>query len=176
MPGTSVGLALNGGYAGNISRSGFGTEIEARPVYSGSAAIPFGSAVIERSDNTYALADATLTAANFAGVAVAVEKQNTNYTATTSGTSPTYQPLQPCDVVKRGIVDVVLGLRNTVPTSGGAVYLRTVLNGTYSTSLIGDFEAASDGSNSILLTNCTWDTGIVDANNIVELKIKGHNL
>lgn len=174
MPGTTVGLSLNFGYAGNVSRQSY-SEIEAHPVNASSAAVPFGSAVILNSDNSVSLADATITAANFAGIAVAEVKQMTIYPTTTGSTGGSYAASRPCDVLKRGIATVTLGSRATTPTAGGAVYIRTVLNGTYPSAQIGDFEAASDSTNSVQLTNCVWNTGKVDANNIVELKIKGVN-
>lgn len=172
MPGSVVGLSLNYGFAGNVSRQSY-AEIENRPVKSDSADIPFGAGVILNTDNTYTLAGATTTAANFAGVAVAEIKQLTTYPTSSADTGGVYKANQPCDVLRRGIVNVKVG-RGT-PTAGGDVYLRTVANGAFPDSEVGDFEAASDSTNSVKLTNCSWNTGKVDANGIAELKIKTVN-
>ena len=173
MPGSTVGLSLNYGFAGNVSRSGMVPEIEVHPVKSTSAAIPFGSAVILNTDNTVSLADATLTNSNFGGIAVAEVKQLTTYPTSTGSTAGQYNASQPADILKRGIACVKVG-RGT-PAAGGAVYIRTVLNGSYPNSLIGDFEAASDSTNSVQVTNLVWATGKVDANGIAELKLKSQN-
>lgn len=172
MPGSTVGLSLNYGFAGNISRTP-DSLIENHPVKSDSANIPFGAPVIQNGDNSVSFGGATLTATNFGGVAAAEAKQLSTYPTSSANTGNNYLPLQPCDIVKRGIVNVKVG-RGT-PTAGGSVYVRTALNGSFPASLIGDFEAASDGGNSVLLTNACWHTGKVDANGIAELKLKYSN-
>jgi hypothetical protein len=163
---------MNFGFAGNQSHSGMGAIIEPHPVNASSAAIPFGAAVILNADNSVSLADATLTAANFAGISFAEVHQRSDYPVTTAGLGGSYAPKQTADVAKFGIFCVNLGLRATTPTAGGPVYIRTVLNGTYATALIGDFEAASDTTNSILLTNATWYNGKVDGNNVALIKLR----
>lgn len=172
MPGTTVGLSLNYGFAGNISRES-GCKIESRPVKSNSAAIPFGAVVMLNTDNSVSLADANLTAANFGGISAAEVKQMTTYPNSTDSTGGAYQPNQPCDFVKEGIVNVKAG-RGTL-TAGGAVYIRTVLNSSYPASLIGDIEAASDSGKNVAIPSLSWNTGKTDANGIAELKLKYPN-
>ena len=53
---------------------------------------------------------------------------------------------------------------------GGAVYVRITANATYPNAVVGGFEAASDTTNSVQLTNAQW-AGTADANGIAELRI-----
>lgn len=170
MPGSVIGTSLNFGFAGNVARTP-DCVIAAKPVKSNSNAILFGAPVVLNTDNTYsAPTSVTVTAANFAGVAVAQVKQNLAYNQDVSGS---FTAGQACDVLQRGIVCVKVQ-RGTV-TAGGAVYVRTALNTSFPAAVVGGFEAASDGSNSVLLTNCVWNTNVADANGIAELKIRNIN-
>lgn len=165
MPGSVVGLSLNLGYAGNISRS-IDNIITPRIVNSASADIAFGEPVILNTDNTYTRFGATGTAATFAGVAIREVHQATDYT---SGVS-SYKAYDRADVLERGSITVKCNYGT--PTAGGKVYVRTVANATTAPNgVIGQFEATADGTNSIEITNARWKTGKIDANNIAELTI-----
>lgn len=54
------------------------------------------------------------------------------------------------------------------PARFGSVYVRVV---DASPKFIGDFEATSDGGNSVLLTNASWASDGKDADNNAELRI-----
>lgn len=172
MTGSAIGTSLNYGYAGTVSRSK-DSVIESRPVKSDSADIPYGHPVIQNTDDTYSKADATLTAANFGGIAVATVKQMRTYPNTTDNTPNVYKPLDPCDVIKEGVVCVKMAQGN--PTTGGAVYVRTALNGAFPAEVIGDLRAAADAGNTVQLTNASWYSNRKDVNGIAELKLKYPN-
>jgi hypothetical protein len=171
MPGVAIGLQMNFGYAGTVSRTP-DAIITNKKVKTGTDDIPFGAAVMLNNDNTVQLADSGFTADNFAGVAVAEVKQQTVYPLNEEE-GGIYKPDQPCDYVQRGIVAVKVN-RGT-PTSGGAVYVRKALNQSLPGLPVGGFEAQADGGNTVEVTNATWHTGAVDANGIAELKLKTIN-
>lgn len=70
-----------------------------------------------------------------------------------------------CSVLKRGYIMIQLG-GTASATKNGAVYVR--INGAATGKVIGDFEAASDGGNTVALTNAYF-TGAADSNGITEL-------
>lgn len=55
------------------------------------------------------------------------------------------------------------------PVKGGIVYMRVVAD---TGKLVGDFEATSDGTNSVALPGVEWAVGGKDATNIAEIFIK----
>lgn len=172
MPGSTIGLSLGLGFAGTVGRTP-DIIIKNKPVASNSDEIPFGHAVVLNTDNTVSKAGASATAALFAGVAVAEVKQNNTYNSNNGEAAGEYAPDQPCDYLSRGTI--IVKVRRGTPTSGGKVYLRTTLNTAYPASEIGDFDATNDSGKVVELTNCCWETGVVDANNNVELRIKSIN-
>ncbi len=189
MPVSVVFKDLNLGYAGKISRNPM-NKIGARFVKSilnGSGVqtlsnVPFGSALVLNGDNTVSLFGQTgsgvssATAATFAGIAVAETQQAFSYATGAAGGSPAgyYQPTQAADVLLEGSCTVFL-LENASPAAvaGGPVYIVT--GGTVTTSPIGSFATSAStpsGATGVQLTNCSWTTGKVDANNIAELTIR----
>jgi hypothetical protein len=165
MPGTAIGLSLNLGYAGSISRDQ-DNIVTPRIVKSDSADILFGEPVVLNSDNTYSRFGATGTAATFAGIAIREVKQATDYYAAAGS----YKANEVCDVLTRGSITVKCNAG--APTAGGKVYVRIVANSTAAPNgVIGQFEAAADGTNTVEITNARWKTGKVDANGIAELTI-----
>lgn len=165
MPGSVVGKSLNLGYPGNISRNA-DAIIMNRIVKSDSANINFGDPVILNSDNTYSKFGATGTAESFAGIAVREVKQSTDYFNSAQGF---YAPGQPCDAASRGTLTVTCNVGT--PTAGGAVYVRITANGAIPNGVVGGFEAAADGANTILLTGAKWTTGKMDANRVAEVTL-----
>lgn len=164
MPGTAIGRSLNYGYPGTVSRS-IDAIISNRPLrLSDTASANFGDPVVLNSDNTYSFFGSTGTAATFAGVAVREVKQSTSYLTNAMGT---YSPGQPMDVLERGACIVTCSVGT--PTANGNVYIRTVLNGAIPAGVVGGYEAAADGSNSILITNARWTTGKMDVNKSAEI-------
>lgn len=172
MSGTVIGKSMNYGYPGSVSR-GADAIIANRPVKSTDAnAITFGAAVILNADNTYSLFGAGGTFAAFAGVAVREVKQSTSFVMTGQGQAQ-YNPGDPCDVLERGSVTVTCNVG--APTAGGPVYLRTVANGAIPAGLVGGFEAAADGTNTVQVTSAQWKTGKIDANLTAELTLLSRN-
>jgi len=178
-PGAAVGVSMNQGFLGNFARNADCIIVNRIIKPGASYAGPnFGDPVALLSGNLFqALPDfitvdsGSFTLANFAGVAVREVKTFVTYqpTPTIAG----YLPGQPCDVIERGSVSV--RCRVGTPTAGGAVYVRITLNGAIPAGIIGGFEAAADGGNTIALTNCEWATGAMDANGVVEMVIKTRN-
>lgn len=165
MPGSVVGKSLNLGYPGNVSRS-IDAVIDGRVVKpTDTNNINFGDPVVLNSDNTYSKFGATGTAAAFAGIAVREVKQSTDYL----NPQGFYAPGQPCDVLSRGSATVTCNVGT--PTAGGDVYVRITANGTIPAGIVGGFEAAADGANTIKLTNAKWTTGKMDANRTAEVTI-----
>lgn len=166
MPGKVIGIALNNGYVGTVSATA-DCIIQNRIA---DGVISFGNAVTLTTDNRYKAAGADFTAATFAGIAVREVVQANTFDPQSN---PDYLDAMPCDVLTRGQCTVRVA-RGT-PVSGGPVYVRIAANSAYPSSAIGDLEATADGSNSILLTNVEWTTGVVDANSVAEITIKTRN-
>lgn len=164
MPGTVIGTSLKNGFPGSFARMG-DQVIRTRPVASGSDDIPFGHAVILTSTGEATKADATATAATFAGVAVRRVKQPGSYKEEAVAA---YKAYDAADIIERGSVNVVCNVGSPAP--GGAVYLRTKANESITGGVVGGFEASSDTTNSVQLTNCAWGTG-KDADGVAELVI-----
>ena len=172
MGGFAIGKTLNFGYPGNVSRSADAIIVN-RPVQSTDTnPIPFGSPVVLNGNNTYSLFGASNTAAQFAGVAIREVKQATSYLSQPYGQTQ-YNPGDPCDVIERGSVTVTCNVGT--PTAGGPVYIRVALNSSIPQGVIGGFEAAADGTNTVELTNVVWKTGLMDANNTAEITILTRN-
>lgn len=171
MPGSVIGKELNLGYAGTVSRS-IDSIITPRVVKSKinngietEPNIAFGEPVALNSDNTYSRFGATGTAATFAGIAIREVKQATDYYAANGA----YLPGEICDVIERGSVTVVCNAGT--PTAGGKVYVRIAANASVPNGVIGQFEAAADGANTIEIPNARWKTGKLDSNKVAELTI-----
>ncbi|GED34025.1 hypothetical protein BCE02nite_51660 [Brevibacillus centrosporus] len=169
MPGKVIGKSLNLGYAGTVSRSA-DAIISSRMVKEADTdPINFGEAVVLNGDNTFSKFGADGTAATFAGVAVREVKQTTDYFASQGY----YSPGHTCDVIERGSVTVVCNVGT--PTAGGDVYVRVAANAAIPTGVIGGFEAAADGSNTVKLTGVKWKTGKLDPNKVAEITILSRN-
>lgn len=178
MPMASYGTSIGSGFAGNLAYSPDNITIT-KPVKKGTANIPFGLAVMKNGDGTVQLADSTVTASNFMGIATGEVKQALNYPAaaqngvTVGNTDGYYAPGFPADVTQRGIVSVKC--RVGTPTDGGSVYLRKALNGAIPAGIVGGLEASADGSNTVQLTNCVWEGGRIDASGMTAVKLKTIN-
>lgn len=193
MPGTTVGKQLNSGFPGTYSRNG-DCIINSRPVLSTDSAGPkFGAAVVLNQDSTGGtVSDAAVSVANghtpvmtqgapYAFVGFAVREVLTLLTSTfvASPQLPAiqaYVPGQPCDVLERGAISVVVKDPAAAGyISGGKVYLRTALNGAIPSAVVGDLETAADGGNTIQLTNVFLGPGPVDANSVTEVTVLSRN-
>ena len=166
MPGKVIGTSFNYGYPGTISRGG--DEItRSHPVKSDSADINFGDPVLINSDFSVSRFGATGTDATFAGVAVRRVKSASVYPQQDTGKYAAYEV---ADIIERGPVTV--RCNNGTPSATAKVYVRVTANGSVPAGVVGEFEAASDSTNSLEITNARWGT-TKDANGICELIIMG---
>lgn len=164
MPGKAIGISFNYGYPGTISR--LGDEISrTRPLKDGADDIYFGDPVVINADGTVQKFGTSNTAAQFAGVAMRRIKGATQYLAQSRAF---YTAQEPTDVLERGGITVNCNVGT--PTIGGAVYIRIANNASIPAGVVGGFEAAADGTNTVLLTNAKWAT-LKDANGVAELTI-----
>ena len=149
-----IGKDMPHGFAGCYARQP-DMIVETRPA-GGETPIVFGTPLVYDTDNVSVIpAGATFTAAEFAGVAGFEIKSVLTYLDQAVGQ---YAPGEPTSVFQRGSINVKC--YDGTPALGGAVYVRTKTNGTYTTGLVGGFSA----------TNERWG-GPADANGIAELVI-----
>jgi hypothetical protein len=115
------------------------------------------------------------TALLFAGVAVREVKTMLTYPYTPGPAGiGNYAPGQIAEALEVGSIPVQFHVATT-PVAGGPVYVRILLNGAITAGVIGGFETAADGSNSILLTNVVLRTGVIDANGVGEITLLTRN-
>jgi hypothetical protein len=193
MPGATIGTQMSVGYPGQFSRNG-DCVINARQVKSSDTSGPlFGAAVVLNQDSAGGtISDAAVAkaaghslvmtqGANYCFVGVAAREIKTLTTYNVQPTSPAvaagYLPGQYCDIVERGAVTVqIQNPSSTTVVSGGNVYVRLV-SGTG--TVIGAFEPAADGGNTVQITNAFFTTGIVstDANGnlVAEITLLNRN-
>lgn len=163
MPGTAIGIKMNNGYAGTISRTA--DSIVQNRIAAGT--IAFGQAVALKDDNTWRLVATGDTAAAVAGIAVREVVQANTFNPQSN---PDYVAKSPCDVLVRG--NCTVKCQRGTPKAGVAVYVRITANDTYQDCVVGGFEAQADGSNTIQVTNIEWTTGDIDSNKITEVTVK----
>ena len=164
MPGSTIGIKLNNGYAGTVSRT---ADCVIQNRIAKGTDIAFGQAVILNDDNTFSLVGSATTAAQIAGIAVREVIQANVFNPQSN---PNYVAEMPCDVLVRGQCTVTC--KRGTPKAGGAVYVRIKKNSNYADSNVGDFEAADDSGNVIAVPNIEWTTGILDANKVAEVTVK----
>lgn len=166
MPGSVIGIEMNYGFPGQISRHG--DEISrTRPVKKGSGEIYFGEPVVQNSDGTVEKFSDGKTAADFAGIAMRKVKSAVLYPYQNFGF---YKGEEPCDVLMRGGVMAVCAWGT--PSVGADVYVRTkvVANASPSGAKIGDLGATEEAGNTVKLSGVKWSSG-KDANGVAELTI-----
>ena len=164
MPGSTIGIKLNNGYAGTVSRTA-DCVIQNRIV--NGADIAFGQAVILNDDNTFSIVGADTTETQIAGIAVREVIQANVFNPQSN---PNYVAEMPCDVLVRG--QCTVKCKRGIPKAGDPVYVRIKPNVDYQDSFVGDFEAADDAGNVIAVSNIEWTTGILDANKVAEVTVK----
>ena len=164
MPGSTIGIKLNNGYAGTVSRT---ADCVIQNRIAKGADIAFGQAVILNEDNTFSIVGADTTAAQIAGIAVREVIQANVFNPQSN---PNYVASMPCDVLVRG--QCTVKCKRGTPKAGGPVYVRIKPNVAHQDSLVGDFEAADDAGNVIVVSNIEWTTGILDANKVAEVTVK----
>lgn len=164
MPGSVIGIKLNNGWEGTVSRTA-DTIIQNRIA---KTTMPFGVAVKLNDDNTYSIVATGDTADKVAGITVREVVQANTFDPQSN---PDYVANAPCDVLTRG--NCVVKCRRGTPKAGTAVYVRITDNSsTYPGTIVGGFEAEADEGNTILVNNIEWTTGVMDANNIAEVTVK----
>lgn len=163
MPGKTIGITMNVGYAGTQSRTA--DAIIQNRIAAGD--IKFGQAVTLTTDNKWELVKAGTTAADVAGIAIREVVQANTFNPQSN---PDYMKDTPCDVLTRG--NCTVKCQRGTPVSGAAVYVRIAANATYPDAVVGGFEATADSTNTIQVTNIEWTTGVMDSNNMAEVTVK----
>ena len=181
--GTTIPVTgLNLGFVGQITRLD-DFVITARPVLSTAALnINFGAPGVigptaGGGDSYQSVADfigqgGTFTAALFAGVCNREVKTNLSYTSLGNNGVPqigSYAPNEECEACERS--SILVHLNVGTPASQGTVYVRVAVNGAIPAGVVGGFEAAAAGANTVALTNVKFRTGIVDSNGMVEITL-----
>lgn len=163
MPGKTIGIMMNAGYAGTQSRTA--DAIIQNRIAEG--AIAFGQAVVLTATNKWKLVATGTTAAQVAGIAVREVVQANTFNPQSN---PDYMDGTPCDVMVRG--NCTVKCQRGIPASGSAVYVRITKNDAYPDAVVGGFEATADGANTIQVNNIEWTTGVMDANKMTEVTVK----
>ena len=163
MPGKVIGTSMNVGYPGTQSRQA--DAIIQNRVADG--AIAFGLAVKLTAANKWKQIGSGDTAANVAGIAVREVVQANVYNPQSN---PDYLDGTPADVMVRG--NCIVKCQKGTPTAGSAVYVRITADGAHPEYLVGGFEAAADGANTVQVTNIEWTTGVMDSNLACEVTVK----
>lgn len=164
MSGSTIGIKLNNGYAGTVSRT---ADCVIQNRIAKGADIAFGQAVILNDDNTFSIVGADTTEVRIAGIAVREVIQANVFNPQSN---PNYVANMPCDVLVRG--QCTVKCKRGTPKAGDPVYVRIKPNAAYQDSLVGDFEAVNDAGNVIAVSNIEWTTGILDANKVAEVTVK----
>ncbi len=165
MSGKALGISMNYGFPGTYARTP-DDIVTSRQLKEGSDPVPFGACLMANSDNTYSPVDATFTAAKFGGVALRTVKQAISYG---QQEQTCYNALDMVSALNRGAI--VVNCNAGTPTAGGAVYVRIKANASVVGGVVGGFEAAADGENTVQLTNVQWTNGYVDANGVAEITV-----
>ncbi len=163
MRGQVIGKIMPHGYAGSYARQP-DMVVDTAPL-TGTESVSFGMSVTAGKNGTAQAWGETSTPETFWGVAVREIKSATSYTNQNKGE---YRPGEAVPVMKRGCVNVIC--QNGTPVAGGTVYVRTKVNEAKPKAVVGGFEAAADGENSVALTNVQWK-GLADTNGVAELRI-----
>lgn len=158
----TIGKTMPNGFAGSYARQP-DMIVNTRPA-GGDAPIPYGAPLVYSSGAVIAMGAST-TAAQFVGIAGREIKSALTYLEQSPGQ---YMPGEAVSVFQRGSINVYC--QRGTPALGGSVYVRITANPTYSTAVVGGFEAEADSTNTVQLTNCQW-AGAPDANGIAELRI-----
>lgn len=166
MPGTTIGISMPFGYAGQASRHG--DEVSrTRPVAKDSLDIPFGAPVTQGEDGAVSLFNEKSKAEDFAGIAMRKVKAAKIYPYQNFGY---YTAGEPCDVLQRGGISVICAWGT--PKIGAKVYVRTkVVKGTSPDgSKVGDLGAIDEAGSCVPLEGVKWSSGL-DERKVAELTL-----
>lgn len=192
MPGAVVGTQMNQGFPGTYAENG-DCVINKYVIRSTDSAGPaFGKVVVNNFDAAGDASDAAVSmaasvtptmsqgvAGTIIGIAVReVKTQISTYNPAQPLTPliQTYAPGDVADVLERGTVSAIVKDPQAAGyKKGQKVYLRTVLNGTYPSAVVGDLETAADGGNTVQITNAFLANGVVDANSVTGVTLLSRN-
>lgn len=163
MPGRTIGISMNQGWAGTQSRQA--DAIIQNRIADGT--IKFGQAVKLTTANKWKVVGTGDAASAVAGIAFREVVQANTFDPQSN---PDYVDGQPCDVMTRG--NIMVKCQRGTPQAGAAVYVRITANASYADAVVGGFEASADSTNTVQVTNIEWTTGIMDANGMAEVTIK----
>lgn len=158
----NIGKTMPHGQAGNYARQP-DMIVNTFPA-GGSANIAFG-APLKLSSGKVVLMGGSSSAGDFVGIAGREFKSALDYLNQGEGV---YAPNESVSVFQRGCINVKC--QRGTPAYGGSVYVRITANASYSTAVVGGFEASADSTNTVELKGCKW-MGPADANGIAELRI-----
>lgn len=151
------------GVEGDITRP---DESDVEPIMLGSpAAQKFGVPIKIVSGKAVIFNGGAETAASFAGVLVR-EVPGISGSLNQGLTDNIPYAAVPQGLCVRGYINVKCPVGT--PARFGSVYVRIIAA---SGKAVGDFEATSDGSNSVLLTNASWASDGKDSDNNAELRL-----
>ena len=163
MPGTTIGVSMNVGFAGTQSRTA--DAIIQNRVADGN--IAFGQAAKLTTANKWKAIGSGDQATDVAGIAIREVVQANQFNPQANSD---YVDGQACDVLVRG--NCTVKCQRGTPVPGTAVYVRVAENASYPGCVIGGFEASSDSTNTIQVSNIEWTTGVIDSNLITEVTVK----
>lgn len=163
MAGKVIGTSLGLGWPGTQSRQADAIIQNRIAAHN----IKFGHAVVLTSANKWDNVASTTEGSAIAGIAVREVVQANVYNPQSN---PDYLADDPCDVMTRG--NCIVKCQRGTPAAGSAVYVRVAANASYPTCVVGGFEASSDSTNTIQVTNIEWTTGVIDSNLSCEVTIK----
>ena len=176
---------LNLSFPGTVSRLGERVIASRKVLLTATANISFGEAVViipgttdgfgggdsYQSVANFIAGGGTMTAALFKGVAVRNVKTLLQYQSLGNNGSVaqvgSFAPGEMGEALERGSITVTINVGT--PASQGQVYLRIAPNGAIPAGVVGGFEAAADGANTVLLTGVVFRTGAMDANRTAEI-------
>lgn len=163
----TIGQSMTHGFAGAYARQP-DMIINSFPA-GGRTIIPYGTPLKISSGAVVPMGSGD-TGAAFIGIAGMEVKSAVTF-VNINGIDPnegSYAPGDAVSVFQRGCINVKC--QRGTPAYGGAVYVRVAANASYPDAVVGGFEAQSDSTNTVQLTNCAW-AGAADANGIAELRI-----
>lgn len=165
---TAILYSANSGIPGDINGIP-GTAIESWVLNASATPTDFGvpvKRVTTSGVTTIAAIESGDTAASFYGILSRSAPTVSGGTTITNSGTPNANTVS--GVVVGGPGYVLVTCTQGTPARGGAVYMRVVAA---SEKAIGDLEAISDGSNSVLLTRAIWAVDGKDSNNTTALRV-----
>lgn len=163
----TIGKSMGNGFAGNYAQQP-DMVIRSMPIDESSEPVRFGDPVAISTDGTAIAVDSSTTAAGFIGVACS-QVQSTRTMESMEGV---YHPQDMAAIFVRGVISVnAQGSSSPVP--GGAVYIRVA--NAVAPSVVGGFEAAADGTDTIQLPHAVWMSE-ADSQGVASIQLRSINL